>query len=148
MFFTMVAPGESFTIENMPPGRYAVFSMAHVKVVVAISSATVEVVAGRDAEVEMPVAVIEGIGEAGTHTFDRRVELADRGYSVKELCGIVSAATESNPELVADAAIENEVVRIGGGEIVMWELIERLCAEKGLKLKDMGRKKLGIAPRD
>ena len=148
MFFTMVAPGESFTVENLPPGRYAVFSMAHVKVVVAISSATAEVVAGRDAEVEMPVAVIEGAGEAGTHTFDRRVELADRGYSVKELCGIVSAATESSPELVADAAIENEVVCIGGGEIVIWELIERLCAEKGLKLKDMGRKKLGIAPRD
>ena len=148
MFFTMVAPGESFTIENLPPGRYAAFSMANVKLVMAISSATVEVVAGRDAEVEMPVAVIEGIGEAGTHTFDRSVELADRGYSVKELCGIVSEATESSPELVADSAIENEVVRIGGGEIVIWELIERLCAEKGLKLKDMGRKKLGIGPRD
>ena len=44
-------------------------------------------------------------------------------------------------------AIENEVVRVGGGEIVMWDLIERLCAEKGLKLKDMGRKKLGIGRR-
>ena len=148
MFFTMVAPGESFTIENLAPGRYAVFSMTHVKVVVAISSATVEVVAGRDTEVEMAVPVIEGAGEAGTHTLDRRVELADREYSVKELCGIVSAATESSPELVADPAIENEVVRIGGGEIVMWDLIERLCAEKGLKLKDMGRKRLGIGRRD
>ncbi len=147
MFFTMVVPGESFTIENLAPGRYAVFSMAHVKVVVAISSATVEVVAGRDTEVEMPVPVIEGVGEAGTHTLDRRVELADRGYTVKELCRVVSAATESSPELVADPAIENEVVRIGGGEVVMWDLIERLCAEKRLKLKDMGRKKLGIGPR-
>jgi len=148
MFFTMVAPGESFTIENLAPGRYAVFSMAHVKVVVAISSATAEVVAGRDSEVEMPVPVIEGFGEAGTHAFDRRVELADRGYSVKELCGIVSTATGSSPELVADASIENEAVSIGGGEIVIWDLVERLCAEKGLKLKDMGRKKLGIGPRD
>ncbi len=147
MFFTMVVPGESFTIENLAPGRYAVFSMAHVKVVLAISSATVEIVAGRDIEVEMPVPVIEGIGHAGTHTLNRSVELADREYTVKELCGIVSAATESSPELVADPAIENEVVRIGGGEIVMWDLIERLCAEKSLKLKDMGRKKLGIGPR-
>ena len=88
------------------------------------------------------------MGQAGTHTLDRRVELADRGYTVKELCRIVSAATESSPELVADSAIENEVVHIGGGEIVMWDLIERLCAEKGLKLKDMGRKKLGIGMRD
>ena len=147
MFFTMVVPGESFTIENPAPGRYAVFSMAYVKVVMAISSATVEVVAGRDVEVEMPVPVIEGTGEVGAHRLDRRVELADREYSLKELCRIVSAATESSPELVADPAIENEVVRIGGGEIVMWDLIERLCAEKGLKLKDMGRKRLGIGPR-
>ncbi len=147
MFFTMVTPGESFTIENLAPGRYAVFSMTHVKVVVAISSATVEVVAGRDTEVEMPLPVIEGAGQAGTHMLDKSVELADREYTVKELCGIVTAATDSSPELVADAAIENEVVRIGAGEIVMWDLIERLCAEKRLKLKEIDSKKLGIGPR-
>jgi hypothetical protein len=144
MFCTMVTPGESFTIENLAPGRYAVLSMANVKVVVAISSAAIEVVAGQDGEVDMPVPVIEGPGEVGVHAMARRVELADRGYTVKELCQIVSTATGSSPELVADPAIENEVVRIGGGEIVMWDLVERLCAQKRLKLKEMGSKKLGI----
>jgi len=147
MFFTMVTPGESFTIENLAPGRYAVFSMAHVKVVLAISSATVDVVAGRDTEVEMSVPVIKGMGQAGTHTLNRSVELADREYTVKELCEIVTAATDSSPELVADPAIENELVRIGPGKIVMWDLIEKLCADKKLKLKDIDRKKLAIAPR-
>ena len=144
MFFTMAAPGESFTIKNLPPGQYAVFSMAHVKVVMAISSTTIEVGGGQDAEVEMPVPVIEGPGEVGVHALDRSVELADREYTIKELCQIVSTATESGPELVPDPAIENDVVRIGGGEIVMWELVEKLCAQKRLKLKEMGRKKLGI----
>ena len=144
MFFTMATPGESFTIENLPPGQYAVLSMTNVKVVVAISAATIEVVAGQDAEVEMPVPVIEGVGEVGAGALDRRVALADRGYTVMELCQLVSTATDSNPQLVADPAIENEVVRIGAGEIVMWDLVERLCAQKKLKLKEMGSKKLGI----
>ncbi len=147
MFFTMVVPGESFTIENLPPGRYAVFSMGYVKVVMAISSATVDVAPGRDTEVEMPVPVIEGMGQTGTHTLDRSVELADREYTVKELCEIVTAATDSSPELVADPAIENKVVRIGAGKIVMWDLIEKLCAEKKLKLKEIDSKKLAISPR-
>jgi hypothetical protein len=144
MFYTMVTPGETFTIENLAPGRYAVLSMANVKVVVAISSAAIEVVAGQDEEVEMPVPVIKGVGEVGVDALDRRVELADRGYTVKGLCQIVSTATDSSPKLVADRAIENEVVRIGGGEIVLWDLVERLCEQKRLKLKELGKKKLGI----
>ena len=146
LFFTTVAPGDSFTIENLAPGQYAAFSMVNVKVVVAISSATVDVVAGQDTEVAMSVPVIEGVGEAGTHMLDKRVALADRGYTVKELCRIISAATESSLELVADPQIENGVVNIGAGDIVMWDLVERLCADKGLKVKDQGRKKLGIGP--
>ena len=45
---------------------------------------------------------------------------------------------------MADLAIENEVVRIGAGEIVMWDLDEKLCAQKSMKLKEIGNKKLGI----
>jgi hypothetical protein len=144
MFFTMTKPGESFTIENLAPGRYAVLSMAHVKVVVAISSATIDVVTGEDTEVELPLPVIAGTGEVAVDALDGRVELADREYTVKELCRLVSKTTESRLELVADPAIANEVVRIGGGEMAMWELIERLCAQKRLKLREIGRNKLGI----
>ncbi len=72
------------------------------------------------------------------------MELTDSGYTVKELCQIVSTATESNPELVADQAIENEVVCIGAGEIVIWDLVEKLCAQKSMKLREIGSKKLGI----
>jgi len=144
MLFTMASPGESFTIENLTPGQYAVFSMVNVKVVIAMSSVTIEVVSGKNTDVEMPVPVIEGRGEVEVRALDRRLELVDREYTVKELCRIVSDATESSPELVADPAIENDVVRIGGGEIVMWDLVERLCAQKRLKLKEVGRKKLRI----
>ena len=144
MFFTMVTPGESFTIENLAPGQYAVLSMANVKVVVAISSATIEVVAGKMQNWKCPCRLSKGVGEVEVRALDRRVELVDREYTVKELCQIVSTATESSPELVADRAIEDEVVRIGGGEIVMWDLVERLCAQKRLKLKEMGKKKVGI----
>lgn len=144
IFYTMVAPGETCTIENLAPGRYSVLSMANVKVVVAISSATIEVVAAKDEELQMPVPVITGVGELEVRALDRRVKLADREYTVKELCQIVSTATESSPELAADRAIEDEEVRIGGGEIVLWDLVERLCEQKKLKLKELGKKKVGI----
>ena len=36
MFYTMATPGETFTIENLPPDRYAVLSMTDVKVVVPL----------------------------------------------------------------------------------------------------------------
>jgi len=147
MFFAMVAPGESFTIENLPPGRYAVFSMANVKVVIVISSAAVEVARGRDIEVEMAQPVIDGIGEVGVHTLDGRLELAEGQYRLKELCRLISARTKCSPELVPDPAIENDVVAVEGGEIVLWDLLERLCAESQFALKEMERKKLGIALR-
>lgn len=147
MFFTTIASGESFTIENLPPGRYTVFSMANVKVVIVISSAAVDVARGRDIEVEMAQRVIDGIGEVGVHTLDRRLELAEGKYSLKELCRLISARTNCSPELVPDPAIENDLVAVEGGEIVLWDLLERLWAESQLALKEMERKKLGIAPR-
>ena len=146
LFFTMVWPWESFKIENLPPGRYAAFSMAYVKVVMGVSSATIDLASGRDIEVQMPVPVIEGMGQVGTHTLDRSVRLTKKQYILKELCEIVSAKTESSPQLVVDSAIENESVRLGEGQIVIWDLVERLCAEKGFKLKEMGKKKLSIVP--
>lgn len=146
MFYTMAGLGENFTIENLPPGRYAVFSMAYVKVVIALSSATIDVVPGWDIEIELPAPIIEGVGQVGTYTLNRTVRLTKSKYSIKQLCEIVSARTESSPQLVADSEIANEEVRLDSGQIVIWELLEKICAQKGLRLRETEKNELNIVP--
>jgi beta-lactamase regulating signal transducer with metallopeptidase domain/protocatechuate 3,4-dioxygenase beta subunit len=169
-FYGSVSPGGVFTIKNLPAGSYSVFTVFYGKVptkavfkiekppedirsdligpAIYVSKAKVEVSQGRETTVKLPPINIDGVGFVKTWTLGRSVKLEARQYSVKELCELLTAKTESNPRFIADSSIEDTKLRMGEGEMSIWDVLEKLSLDKGWRVDEGREKTLILRPGD
>ncbi|HUS71873.1 MAG TPA: hypothetical protein VMY06_02320 [Sedimentisphaerales bacterium] len=142
-FYTLVPDSGLFTIKNLPPGSYCVFAGP----VMCMSAAKVDVVRGRQTTIQIPKVQFDGTAASvGVWTFDRKVKLETRDYSVSELCELLTEITQSNPRIIADSSIENVKLRFDKGEMSIWDVLEKLYLDKGWKVDEGEEKTLIIQP--
>ncbi|MGB2808754.1 MAG: DUF1573 domain-containing protein [Sedimentisphaerales bacterium] len=142
LYYNLVVEADVFTIENLPPGSYSVFAGP----IYFMSATRMEVSRGREVVVDMPPIQITEHAKVGLWTFNRKVKLQARDYSVSELCELLTDKTESNPRIIADPSIENEKLRFGKGEMSIWDVLEKLYLDKGWKVEEGAEKTLIIRP--
>lgn len=139
LFFSPVA-GESFVFDNFPPARYIIFAGP----VILMNSVEVEAAAGRTAEVTIPPVTIADVTMVGVHRFDRQIELDEGLYSAGRLCELITEITQSSPVIHCDPAIRDRTVNLKADSIIIWDLIERLFADKRWRLVETGDDKLTL----
>jgi hypothetical protein len=142
LYWNAVVDSDVFKIKNLPPGSYSVFAGP----VYFMSAAKMEVSSGREVTVDLPSIMPTERAKVNLRTCDRRIRLEDKGYSVSQLCELVSAKTDSNPRIVADPSIENERLELGNQEATIWELMEEIYLGKGWKLAEQGGRTLLLGP--
>lgn len=91
---------------------------------------------GRETIAELPPIKINGPAMVKVWTLSRQVKLADKAYSVKELCELLTAKTDSNPRIVAAPSIEDEKVTFTGGEMQIWDVLEQLFRDRKWKVTE------------
>ena len=142
LYYNLVVEADVFTIENLPPGSYSVFAGP----VYFMSATRMEVSRGREVVIDMPPIQITEHAKVGLWTFDRKVKLQARDYSVSELCEILTSITESNPRIIADTSIENEKLSFGKSDMSIWDVLEKLYLDRGWKVEEGREKTLIIRP--
>ncbi|MHC4640007.1 MAG: M56 family metallopeptidase [Planctomycetota bacterium] len=142
LYYNLVVDADVFTIQNLPPGSYSVFAGP----IYFMSATRMEVSRGREVVVDMPPIQITEHAKVGLWTFDRKVKLQARDYSVSELCEILTEITKSNPRLIAESSIENEKLRFGRGEMSVWDVLEKLYLDKGWIVDEGQDKTLVLKP--
>jgi hypothetical protein len=168
LFYGAATPGNMYTIRNLPPGSYSVFALYYGKVptkdafktvkppedfksdfigpAIYMSRAEMEVSRDRKTTVELPPIEIDGAGFVKTWTFGRRARLEARQYSVKELCEILTEKTESNPRIIAEPSIANEMLKFNECEIPIWDVLENIYLDRGWKVDEAAEETLIIRP--
>ncbi len=142
LYYNMVLDGDVLTFKNLPPGTYCVFGGP----VYFMSAAKVEVLAGREIAVELPSITPTEQARVNLWTFDRKIKLKDKLYSVLQLCELITTRTDSDPSIVCDSSIASERLEIGNKQATIWELVEEVYLAKGWKLTEKGDKQLLLGP--
>ncbi|MBN2210470.1 MAG: hypothetical protein JW709_03660 [Sedimentisphaerales bacterium] len=132
LFFNYVPADQSvFTIRNLPPGGYNIFAGP----VWLMTRAKADIRRGEEVAVDLPrIDWDQAQAETGKFnpwTFNRTLKLQNTEYRLGELCELVNAATNANPRLAAQAAIENEKLIPGGKTMTVWALLEWIYLERG-----------------
>ena len=146
MFFTMSAPGETFVMENLPPGSYSVFAMANVNVVMVVSSSQVELRQRDKVELLMTPGQVDGVGQVKSHMFDHSLSLEKRQYSLPELCAMLTALTQPAARWAAGDAVAGDKVSMPAGRLTCWQVVERLY-EQGYAPREQDQNTLIIGPK-
>lgn len=136
------SPGKVYQVNNLPPGTYSFF----VGPMVVLKGVKVEVARGQEITVEVPWVRPEQVGQVGTWTLKRRLRLEAREYTAREICELLTAKTESRPEIKAAPALEDEKVTPSPGERSLWEILEAIYLEKGWILAEDGGRALILRP--
>ncbi|MBN1126495.1 MAG: right-handed parallel beta-helix repeat-containing protein [Sedimentisphaerales bacterium] len=139
LFYTM-AQQKEFVFENFAPGQYAVFAGP----AVAMNAALVTLQSGQEVNATVRPVDVKEAAWVGVHLFDRWIGLDKRVYTAQEICEIITAAVQANPTVVCDPAIQNEKVNLPAGTMPIWDLIEKVHAEKGWILREKGDKRLEL----
>ena len=145
-FFPQAGP---LTINNLPPGPYALFAVSvYGQVAACLIGARVDIAKGDDAILEIPWRQPEGPSLVGPNrAFDYPVKLEAKEYTVAKLCEILTKMTDSNPRLIAERSIEHEKLKFDGADMSIWDLLEKLFLDKGWKLQEGSEKTLVLRPR-
>lgn len=142
LYYNAVVDGDVLTIKNLPPGSYSVFAGP----IYFMSAAKMEVSSGQEVTVDVPAVQITEQAKVGLWTFDRKIKLEARTWSVSELCELLTAKTDSNFRIIAESAIENEQLTIDDKETPIWDLMEAIYLDKGWKLIEHGDRTLLLRP--
>ncbi len=142
LYYNMVIDGNVLNFKNLPPGSYSVFGGP----MFFMSAARIEVVSGQEVALDLPSFTPNEQARENLWAFDRKIKFEDKNYRVSQLCELVSAATESDPRLVADPSIENEILELDTRESTIWELMEEVYLARGWKLVEQGDKTLLLGP--
>ncbi len=142
LIYGAASPGKPYQVNNLPPGTYSFF----VGPVVALKGVKVEVARGQETAVEVPWIRPEQVGQVGTWTLKRRLRLEAREYTAREICELLTAKTESRPEIKAAPALEDEKVTPSPGERSLWEILEAVHVETGWVLREEGKSTLIFGP--
>lgn len=142
LYYNMVIDGDVVNIKNLPPGSYSVFAGP----VYFMSAARMEVSSGAEVKVDLPSIMLSEQARVNLWTFDRKIGLEDKECSILQLCELLSAKTDSDPRIVADASIENERLELGNRQATIWELMEAIYLAKAWKLAEQGDRTLLLRP--
>ena len=132
------SPGKPYQVNNLPPGTYSFFAGP----AVALKGVKVEVARDRQIKVEVPWVRPEEVGQVGTGTLKRRLRLEAREYTARELCKLLTAKTESRPEIKAAPVLGDQKVTPSPGERSLWEILEGIHLEKGWIVAEEGGRRL------
>jgi hypothetical protein len=135
-------------MDNFPPGTYVVLAgqlgqypfQDSTFRALYLRGVQVELHTGRDKVVEFPRREPDGPSLVNTYRLSRPIALEAKDYTVSDLCERINEVTENGPALQMEPPVENMTVLIEDREMVIWELLEKLYLEKGLKLKEKDNK--------
>ena len=142
LIYARGSPGKRYQVTNFPPGLYSLFAGP----AVALKGVKVDVVRGREVAVEVPWVKPEEVGQVGTGTLKRRLRLEAREYTARELCRLLTAKTESRPEIKAAPALAEKTVTPSPEERSLWEILEAVHVETGWVLREEGKSTLIFGP--
>jgi hypothetical protein len=138
----VVTDGDVFEIINLPPGGYSVYAGP----VYFMTAVELRVSKQREIVIDVPPTEPKETSIVGLVHFNKKVRLEDRYYSLSELCRIITETTGSRPRLVADAKIENEKLKPGDREMMLWDLMEKIYLAGRWKLSERDDKTLLLSP--
>jgi hypothetical protein len=142
LYYNMVLDGDVLTFKNLPPATYSVFGGP----VFFMSAAKMKALSGREVTVDLPSITPTEQARVNLWTFDRKVKLEDRQYSVSQFCKLLTTTTDSDPRIVCDPSIVDEKLGLGNKEATAWELVEEVYLAKGWKLTEKDDKHLLLGP--
>ncbi|MGD8499952.1 MAG: redoxin domain-containing protein [Phycisphaerales bacterium] len=142
------AQGKPLTINNLPPGSYALFAVSVYREVAAcLIGMRVDLAKGSDLAVEIPWREPQGPSQVGPNrAFDYPVKLEAKEYTAARLCEMLTNLTESDPRLVADPSIQEQKVKLPSGHMCIWDVLETLYMDKGWIVEEAREKTLLLRP--
>ncbi len=145
LLWGLVDSGRSFAIDNLPPGRYAIFTGP----VTALQGS--KVIIQKDVTVKPQInwAKPKDYSEVRTRGLQNFVKLEKSEYTAGKFCQIISEATEGNPLIEPASSIRNEQIQVGQDtqyNAQIWDILERLYLDKNWSLREEAPNKLLIKP--
>ncbi len=133
-------PEAPLEIRNLPPGSYSLF----VSVVphLVLKGAKVEVVRGRETLVPIELVQWKQLSQVNLLNMGRRVKLESKEYRVQELCDLLSATASPVPRFKAEPSLRNEILRFDKKNMSLWEIVEKIHADKGWRVVEEGNEAL------
>lgn len=143
LFITAVSPEGTHTVQNLPPGVYAVFAGPHP---LYMRGARAELTRGRETRVEFPWIEPDEMALVNLWTFNKQVKPAAKEYSAQQMCELLTETTKSSPRFKADPSIQNEKLTVSPEQVSIWDLLETIYLDKGWRLEEEGEKTLILRP--
>jgi hypothetical protein len=141
-FVAYVPPSMAYSLVNFPPGEYAVFTLAMgmykdwKSPAIYLRGAKAVTSPGKEQTVEIPW--VEPIGPSPTNArvLYTVLNLEANEYTAGEICDLLVKETDAKAgEIVADASIQGEKLKLPAGKLQIWDLLERAYLEKGWRLE-------------
>lgn len=136
----ILVPGQSCRLRNLPPGDYAAFVYGMGRYpnfkspAIFARAVKLEIRNGVTKTVNIPWTDPEGpsfVGPRALLALDALVQVESRAYSVAELCGVLTAATDSGAKFQAAPSSKDRSVTLQTAELSIWQLLERLYLHQG-----------------
>lgn len=136
------SPAEAFRVKNLPPGVYSFF----VGPFIAPKGVRVKIVPGEDQTITVDWVRPDEEALVNLWNFRRRVSLRREEYRASELCGILTEEAGSRPEIEVAPSLRDQTVRVGPGEMTLWEVLEAIYAQKRWTVRERGDQALTLSP--
>ncbi len=144
LLFGQVNEAETFTVRNLPAGKYTVFGGP----IFFWRGQQIELAKGRTLTIDAPEIKIEESKHSKIfpHNFKRLIKLEAKQYTLAKLCELITANTDSTPKIIVDQSIAKEKVELSDDELPIWNILESVYLDTGFTLIEKDDKTLIFRP--